>query len=176
MFRLMISIIALLGATAGFSQQTITLAFTAIDSVAYVQLDSIKVMNRTKGGDTTLFWNDTVLVLNVPVGLPGINSRNSGFKVRGVPNPVTDKATIEVVLPWATRHAVCPPSLGAAQGNKKAPRPWSSGRGLHLPSYWRGPSSIRTLPSAPDCCLPVAHVGKQSPDRPMWLAGLARST
>lgn len=82
-----------------FSQQSITLTFTAIDSASYIQLDSIKVMNHTQGGDTTLFWYDTLLVLNVPVGIPDIHSRKEGYEMRSFPNPVTDDATIELVLP-----------------------------------------------------------------------------
>jgi uncharacterized protein (TIGR02145 family) len=97
--HLYIAFLALLSALNGFSQQTITLTFTAIDSSTHVQLDSIKVMNRTQGGDTTLYWNDTVLVLNVPLGLPDIESRMEGLEIRSFPNPVTDHTTIELVLP-----------------------------------------------------------------------------
>lgn len=84
---------------ACFPQQTINLTFTAIDSASYVQLDSIKVLNRTQECDTVLYWNDTVLVMNAPVGLPEINSRRKGFEIRSYPNPVTDHATIELKLP-----------------------------------------------------------------------------
>ena len=42
---LTIWLLALLSALTGFSQQTMELTFTAIDSSSYVQLDSIKVMN-----------------------------------------------------------------------------------------------------------------------------------
>jgi hypothetical protein len=45
------------------SGQTIDLTFTSEDNGTYVQLDSIKVMNRTHGGDTVLYWPDTVLSL-----------------------------------------------------------------------------------------------------------------
>ena len=96
---LSIACLALLSTLTGFSQQTIELTYTAIDSASYVQLDSIKVMNRTRGGDTTLYWNDTVLVLSFPVGLPDINSRKDGFELHSYPNPVTDQATIEISLP-----------------------------------------------------------------------------
>jgi hypothetical protein len=40
------------------------LTFTAVSDTARVQLDSIKVMNRTQGGDTVLYWPDTVLLIN----------------------------------------------------------------------------------------------------------------
>jgi len=46
----------------------IELTFTAVNNTSHVQLDSIKVMNRTIGGETMLYWSDTTLLL--PVELP----------------------------------------------------------------------------------------------------------
>jgi uncharacterized protein (TIGR02145 family) len=46
---------------------TIELTFTAVNNANYVQLDSIKVMNRTQGGEAMIYWPDTTLV--VPGGL-----------------------------------------------------------------------------------------------------------
>ena len=64
---------------SAFGQKpTLELTFTAIDSAAYVQLDSIKVMNRTKGGDKVLYWPDTSLVLYY-VGIPEISKDDIGF-------------------------------------------------------------------------------------------------
>jgi uncharacterized protein (TIGR02145 family) len=87
----------LLSTTA--QSQVIEFTFTAIDSASYIQLDSIKVMNRTQGGDTVLYWNDTVLVLKLGVGFPDINSRKDGFQLQSFPNPLTDHATIEISIP-----------------------------------------------------------------------------
>jgi uncharacterized protein (TIGR02145 family) len=83
----------------GFTQQTITLTFTAIDSTSYVQLDSIKVMNRTQDCDTVLYWSDTVLALNVPVAVPDIKSRIERLEMQCFPNPVIDESNIELTLP-----------------------------------------------------------------------------
>ena len=55
-------------ATAFGQRQTLDLTFTSIDNAAYVQLDSIKVMNRTQGGDTTLYWPDTTLTMEITSG------------------------------------------------------------------------------------------------------------
>ena len=78
----------------------IELTFTAIDSAAYVQLDSIKVMNRTQGSDTVLYWPDTMLVLDDQVGVPEINNNVGTFKVfQNFPNPVTDQTTISLFIP-----------------------------------------------------------------------------
>jgi len=76
------------------------LSFTAVDSAAYLQLDSIKVMNRTQGGDTVLFWPDTVLVLDYQVGIHEINNDIGNLQVfQNYPNPVKDQTTISLYIP-----------------------------------------------------------------------------
>jgi len=76
------------------------LTFTAIDSAAWVQLDSIKVMNRTQGGDTVLYYPDTVLVLDYTVGLPDARLNEQGFLVyQNYPNPVSDQTTVSMYVP-----------------------------------------------------------------------------
>jgi uncharacterized protein (TIGR02145 family) len=83
-----------------FSQKpTITLTFTAIDSAANVQLDSIKVMNRTQGGDTVLYYPDTVLVLDFPTGIQNVEMEDQGFEVfQNYPNPLTDQTTLSLYV------------------------------------------------------------------------------
>ncbi|MCX6233768.1 MAG: hypothetical protein NT175_03475 [Bacteroidetes bacterium] len=77
----------------------IELTFTAVDSATYAQLDSIKVMNRTQGGDTVLYWPDTVLNLYY-VGLGEASRVEDLFQVRqNYPNPVTDRTTISLIVP-----------------------------------------------------------------------------
>ena len=90
--------LTLLTITGTIAQQTMQLTFTAIDSTYYTQLDSIKVMNRTKECDTMLYWNDTVLVLDVNVGLQE-QEVNEKFQVKAYPNPVLDEASLKVVIP-----------------------------------------------------------------------------
>jgi len=81
-------------------QNTIELTFTAIDSADYEQLDSIKVMNRTQGGDTVLYYPDTTLVLDYQVGISETNIGTKGFQVfQNYPNPVVDKTTISFYVP-----------------------------------------------------------------------------
>lgn len=84
-----------------FSQRPIIeLTFNAIDSASYIQLDSIKVLNRTQGGDTILYWPDTILVLNYEVGIPETYADNHSFKLfQNFPNPVTDQTTISLYVP-----------------------------------------------------------------------------
>ncbi|MDD5695886.1 MAG: FISUMP domain-containing protein, partial [Bacteroidales bacterium] len=93
LFALTITFLMTLG-----QRSAIELTFTAVDSTAYVQLDSIKIMNRTQGGETVLVWPDTVLsVLWVGVSEP---EQISGFRLnQNYPNPVGDQTTINLTVP-----------------------------------------------------------------------------
>jgi uncharacterized protein (TIGR02145 family) len=88
-----------------YSQRySMELTFTAVNSADRVQLDSIKVMNRTQGGDTTLYWPDTVLVLDYPAGITDLNSDIEGFQVfQNYPNPVAEQTTISMYVPEKDR-------------------------------------------------------------------------
>jgi uncharacterized protein (TIGR02145 family) len=83
-----------------FSQRSIMeLTFTAVNSAAYVQLDSIKIMNRTQGGDTVLYWPDTVLSIYYN-GIDEIPAEENVFHVfQNYPNPVADQTTISLFIP-----------------------------------------------------------------------------
>jgi hypothetical protein len=64
-----------------FSQRSnMELTFTADSSAAYIQLDSIKIMNRTQGGDTVLYWPDTVLSIYY-IGIDEIQAEENAFHV-----------------------------------------------------------------------------------------------
>ncbi|MCD4774392.1 MAG: hypothetical protein K8R41_13520 [Bacteroidales bacterium] len=84
-----------------YSQKPVLeLIFTAIDSASYLQIDSIKVMNHTQGGDTVLYWPDTVLVLEYQVGISEINNEEDKLQVfQNYPNPVKDQTTLTLYLP-----------------------------------------------------------------------------
>jgi len=84
-----------------FSQNpTLELTFTAIDSAIHIQLDSIKVINRTQGGDTVLVWPDTVLVLDIQTRIQNKNNQYGGLQVfQNIPNPVKDQTTVTLYIP-----------------------------------------------------------------------------
>ena len=96
---IILTFMSLLFCLSGYPQESIILTFTAIDSASYVQLDSIKIINRTQICDTMLYWNDTVLVLTVPVGVSDNSNQQKGFKIQGFPNPVINQSRIELALP-----------------------------------------------------------------------------
>lgn len=86
---------------SAFGQKpSLELTFTAIDDTANVQIDSIKVMNRTHGGDTVLYWPDTVLVLEYQVGIIELINEGNKFKLyQNYPNPVKNQTTISLYVP-----------------------------------------------------------------------------
>jgi uncharacterized protein (TIGR02145 family) len=102
--------------TNAFGQKpTIDLTFTAVDNAAYVQLDSIKVMNRTQGGETMIYWPDTSLSVDITTGdmllyvgyatfsttgVSEVNDEISLFEVyQNYPNPMGDRSEISMYIP-----------------------------------------------------------------------------
>jgi len=103
----LIIILALISPFIVFSQQTITLTFTAVDNASYVQLDSIKIMNKTLGADTVLYWPDTTLVLDYSVGIPESINNKTNFQVfQNYPNPVLNQTTLSMYVPGNDKVAI----------------------------------------------------------------------
>jgi uncharacterized protein (TIGR02145 family) len=113
---LFLSIVLLLAGLYSFSQNiAINLAFSGDNNGTYVQLDSIKVMNRTYGGTAMAYWPDTTVSLQIipgdlllfvgystvsSVGVKKINPAESEFGFfRNYPNPVRDKSTLSIYIP-----------------------------------------------------------------------------
>ncbi len=68
--------------------QTVTLTFTGRDAVNnYVQLDSVSVVNMTRGWQEILYWPDTVLKMQAGVGIDdnivGTHVRASAYHCNG---------------------------------------------------------------------------------------------
>jgi uncharacterized protein (TIGR02145 family) len=79
-------------------RSSIELNFTAVNNTTHVPMDSIKIMNRTQGGETILIWPDTVLSV-LWVGVPEPEDI-SGFKLyQNYPNPAGDQTTINLAIP-----------------------------------------------------------------------------
>ena len=110
------TVTALLLIVSTFGQKvTIDLTFTAVDNAAYVQLDSIKVMNITQHTNATVYWPDTSLSLDIsagdtllyigystgsPIGIEDINYERNNFKLfQNYPNPATDHTMFSFTIP-----------------------------------------------------------------------------
>ncbi len=94
----LISVFVILVMMASGQRPAFELAFTAENNGTYVQLDSIKIMNRTQGGDTVLVYPDTVLVIEY-VGIPENQNNSEGFSIQAYPNPVADYTTLSLFIP-----------------------------------------------------------------------------
>lgn len=89
-----------LTASASGQKPSIELTFTAIDSTYHKYLDSIKVINRTQGGDTILYYPDTVLILGYFTKIPETNDVDGYFQVfQNYPNPMADQTIIKMYIP-----------------------------------------------------------------------------
>ena len=106
--KLIITALSLSIASFAFGQNpALELTFTAIDSATYIQVDSIKIMNRTQGGDTVLYWPDTILVLDYQTGIPHVNNKKKEFQVfQNYPNPVKDHTAITMYIPEKDRVGI----------------------------------------------------------------------
>ncbi len=110
------AITAMLLVVSVFGQKaTIDLTFTAVNNAAYVQLDSIKVMNITQHSDTWIYWPDTSLTIDItqgdtllnigystgsPIGIEDINNEGRGFQLfQNYPNPANDHTVFSFTIP-----------------------------------------------------------------------------
>ena len=92
----------------------IGISFNAIRNTVPIKLDSIKIINRTQGGETLIHWPDTSatvlinsgdLLLYVgyttfpPVSVPENAMKSAPFQLfQNVPNPVTDQCLVSMCL------------------------------------------------------------------------------
>lgn len=102
--------------SVAIGQNTIDLTFTAVDSSAYVKLDSIKVINRTQGLETVISWPDTTLSLEInpgdlllcvgyitmaTVGISEVIDDISSFTInQNYPNPMKESSEISMYIPY----------------------------------------------------------------------------
>jgi uncharacterized protein (TIGR02145 family) len=106
-----------------YSQRSILeLIFTAVDRDTHVQLDSIKVINRTQGGETMVYWPDTTLSIEISPGdlllyvgyatfstvsLQEVGDEVSLFDVhQNFPNPIGSQSEISMYIPQEGKVSV----------------------------------------------------------------------
>jgi uncharacterized protein (TIGR02145 family) len=79
--------------------QEISFSFTANHTCEYSASDSVLIENLTQGGDTTLYFPDTVLTI-VLTGIDPVAGEQNGFSVsQNYPNPFETKTDIDVFVP-----------------------------------------------------------------------------
>jgi uncharacterized protein (TIGR02145 family) len=156
-------LIMLCFAASGWGQKPVMqLTFTAVNNTSFQQLDSISIINQTRGTDTVLYYPDTVLMLDYFTGIP--HGRNPGsFRVfPNVPNPVTDQTSIMVYVPVRDNVTI---SVSDVMGKTMVRKEFLLDRGYHMfrlipgedelfffTVWWKGEKS----------CLRILHTRKES--------------
>jgi hypothetical protein len=99
MKKLQLLCLSLLAFVFSLNAQEISFSFTANHTCEYAVSDSVLIENLTQGGDTTLYWNDTVLTI-VLTGIDPVSGGQHGFSVsQNYPNPFETKTDIDVFVP-----------------------------------------------------------------------------
>ncbi len=94
-----IGIILFFNVIASLNAQDISFTFMATHLCGHAQIDSVIVENLTQGGDTTLYFPDTVLTF-IFTGIDIIKAEESDFYVsQNYPNPFKTKTEIDVFVP-----------------------------------------------------------------------------
>lgn len=132
----------LLVAAYSHASVSISLDFTANHTCTYAQLDSILIENLSMGGDTTLYWNDTVLTFswgNIDI----YNVNNTRFHVyQNYPNPFENKTNISVYVPEKDEVSL---SVFDLTGRKLSEHQNNLIPGMHNFTFYGGLSNIYIL-------------------------------
>ena len=140
--KIFLLILALGFIVSVFGQKaTLELTFTAVDNATYVQLDSIIVINQTQGGDTVLYWPDTVLVLPYQgVGITELNRAEEHLQVfQNYPNPVKEQTSITLFIPKKDKVGIL---ITDILGRKVIQTDRILDRGYHSFRYFPGEGEI----------------------------------
>ena len=154
--KVILSVLVLGVMSSIYSQKpAIDLTFTAVNNSAYIKLDSIKVMNRTQGGDNMLYWPDTTLKLGItpgdlllyigystgyPVGLQELHPKIEEFTLfQNYPNPVEDQSIISMFIPEKGAVDVM---VTDVQGKVIISTDWQLDKGNHSFSFIPGDGSL----------------------------------
>jgi uncharacterized protein (TIGR02145 family) len=141
----LLTVVALIFAVNTFGQKlSVDFTFTAINNAVFVQLDSIKVMNRSKGGESMIYYPDTTLSLEItsgdtllyigystgyPIGIQEMNQNIENFHVvQNFPNPVKDHTVVSLYIPEkGTMRIMVSDMLGREVNYNK----WMLDKGYH---------------------------------------------
>jgi uncharacterized protein (TIGR02145 family) len=157
--NILLSVLALFLMPASFGQKaTFDFTFTAIDSLAHIHLDSIKVMNRTQGNSTVLFWPDTTLTLEInqgdlllfigyateyPVGIKENHPGTEEFTLyQSYPNPVRDQGMVSLYIPEQGTLNLLVTDL---QGRVIISADWQLDKGYHMFNFIPGDGRLFLL-------------------------------
>jgi len=90
-----------LSSLSSFTQKpSIELTFTAKSYINNILLDSVRIQNLTQGGDTTIFYPDSILVLDYSVNVieQTENANNTFYLSPNYPNPFIESTSFYINL------------------------------------------------------------------------------
>ncbi|MCX6272667.1 MAG: T9SS type A sorting domain-containing protein, partial [Bacteroidetes bacterium] len=98
--KTIILLFLLISASLFANSQVIKLTFSALNNGQQAGIDSIRIINLDQGGDTMLYWPDSVLLLGY-VGNPEIEGKTvEGFSLHLIASEgETDMVKIKVTVP-----------------------------------------------------------------------------
>ncbi len=117
--------------------QIISFTFTANHTCTYAPLDSVLIENLTQGGDTTLYWNDTVLSFNFSnIEMQSV-IQNDFYVSQNYPNPFETQTRIDVFVPEKDNFTI---SVFDITGRKVIDYENTLRQGLHNFTFYAGNS------------------------------------
>ena len=142
-----------------YSQRpTLELTFTAVDNAAYLKLDSIRVMNRTQGGEIMIYWPDTTVTIDItpgdlllyigystgfPMGVqPGEQDVQKFYLSQSYPNPVFEQCHISMYIPETGNVIILAADI---QGRVVSSTERFMNKGIHLFKFIPGEASVYIL-------------------------------
>jgi uncharacterized protein (TIGR02145 family) len=80
-------------------REAIELTFTGLDSTSHRHLDSIKLLNRSRYGNTMLYWPDTVLSIYYVGTEEQYRDKETLHLYQNYPNPFSEQTKISIYIP-----------------------------------------------------------------------------
>ncbi len=122
---------------------SIELTFSSINGSLPVSSDDYTVTNLTQGGDTVLYYPDTVLVLDYVGVQDNLFGDENSFSVsKSFPNPAAEQSKFEIYIPNSGNVAVTAINL---LGKKLCSFEKQLSTGKHLISFYPGGERFYTI-------------------------------
>jgi uncharacterized protein (TIGR02145 family) len=152
-----LSLLAFLLVSSVFGQgSNLEFTFSAIYNTSHIQLDSVKIMNRSQGGENMIYWPDTNISMEVmagdtmlfvgyavvspSIGIDVFSENSEGFRLsQNYPNPVREKSTISMYLPDNGRVSML---LTDVQGRILLAKDYQLEQGEHIFSFMPGSGKL----------------------------------
>jgi len=140
------------------------LTFTAANNAAYIQPDSFRILNRTQGNETVIYWPDTTLSLEItpgdlllyigythshPIGVNEIQTEKEQFQLfQSYPNPVKDQSVVSMYVPEKGTVTIL---VYDVQGHVLNSSEWQLNKGHHFFKFIPGEGNLFLVTARWNC-------------------------